>query len=165
MKLLRHLSLYARSMLIAISIACVVIVLEIALLGSESVALVDDAPAAEPLTGPASDNSITLPSLPSYRQLLTRPLFTNTRKPPPRSANKPTQTIDLSKKWKLTGVVVAGDNSHVFVQGIRDKSVRRLEMGATLDGWVLREITPEYAVLESGGREARLELREDADKR
>ena len=164
MNLFRHLSLYAQSMLIAITVACVVVVLEVALLNSDTTALAGGVPSSESLTEPTNIENVTYPSLPSYRQLLTRPLFTDTRKPAPRAANKPTQTIDLGKKWKLTGVVFAGDNSHVFLQGIRDKSVRRLEVGATLDGWVLREITPEHVVLDSGGQEARLELREEADK-
>jgi len=163
-KLLQPLSLYSRFMLIAIALLSVIVVIEVLLLGAGPQAAPADNGAATALPGDVTSiDSVTFPSLPSYRQLQTRPLFTDTRKPPPRPAQA-AQGIDLGKKWKLTGIIVAGDDSHVFMQGIRDKKVQRLETGAVLDGWELSEIAPGYVMFRSGARETTLELRKDADK-
>ena len=164
-KLLQPLSLYSRFMLTAIALLSAVVIVEVLLLGSgPQAALADNEIAMALAADVASNNSVTFPSLPSYRQLQTRPLFTDTRKPPPRPAAQATQGVDLGKKWKLTGIIVAGDDSHVFMQGIRDKSVQRLETGAVLDGWELSEIDPAYVLFRSGAREMTLDLRKDADK-
>ena len=164
-KLLQPLSLYSRFMLIAIVLLSIVVAIEVLLLGSGSQAAPADNGTATALSGDiTSIDSVTFPSLPSYRQLQTRPLFTATRKPPPRPAVQAAQGVDLGKKWKLTGIIVAGEESHVFMQGIRDKSVQRLETGAVLDGWELSEIAPEFVLFRSGARETTLELRKEADK-
>jgi hypothetical protein len=51
------------------------------------------------------------------------------------------------------------------LQGIRDKSIRRLKAGDKLDGWVVSEIMPQYVTFTSAGQEATLELRKEADQR
>jgi len=163
-KLLQPLSLYSRFMLIAIAVLSVIVVVEILLLGSDSQNALAENGATTALPEDSTNiDSVTFPSLPSYRELQARPLFTATRRPPPRPAQA-AQGVDLGKKWKLTGIIVAGDGSHVFMQGIRDKSVQRLETGAVLDGWELSEIAPGFVLFRSGTRETTLELRKDADK-
>jgi len=165
MKMLQPFTLYSRLMLVTIAMLSAIVVVEVLLLSpGPQFGLADN----ETVTAKPADivnvDTITFPSLPTYRELLTRPLFTDTRKPAPKPAAQAAQGVDLGKKWKLTGIIVAGDDSHVFLQGVRDKSVRRLDAGAVLDGWELVEIAPEYAMFRSAGREATLELRKDADK-
>ena len=90
-----------------------------------------------------------------------------TRRPAPRDTGDKTATqrIDLGTKWKLTGVIMAGEDSHVVVQGLRDNTVRRLDAGQMLDGWVVSEITPEHVTFTSGDQASRLELRKETDEK
>ena len=165
MKMLQPFSLYSRLMLVTIAMLSAIVVVEVLLLGpGPQYGLADNESVTEKPAAITNVDTITFPSLPTFRELLTRPLFTDTRKPPPRPAAQAAQGVDLGKKWKLTGIIVAGDDSHVYLQGVRDKSAQRLDPGAVLDGWELVEIAPEYAVFRSGGREATLELRQEADK-
>ena len=165
MNMLQPVPLYSRAMLAAIAMLAVIVTIEIFALGSGTQygPVGDEAVTTKP-ADIANVDTVTFPSLPSFRELLTRPLFTDTRRPAPKPTVRSAQGVDLGKKWKLTGIIVAGDDSHVYLQGVRDKSVRRLDSGASLDGWELVEIAPEYATFSSAGREATLELRKDADK-
>ena len=170
-KLLRHLSPYAQAMAAGILLLAGVLVLEVALLdfSSASTTLADDSGMEDGVmaaTAAPGSGAVTMPPLPTYRELQARPLFIETRRPPPRqTGGTATQRVDPGTKWKLTAVIVAGEDSHVFVQGIRDKSVRRLDAGQSLDGWIVREITPQYVTLASGDQESRLELRKEADEK
>jgi len=168
-KLLRHLSPYAQVMTAGLLVLAGVIVLEVAFLDlrAASVTLVEEGDtgdtAAAPVTSAGGD-VVSIPPLPTYRELRTRPLFTETRRPPPRAAaGQPVQRVDPGTKWKLTAIIVAGADSHVFVQGIRDNTIRRLDAGQMLDGWRVSEITPQYVKLTSGDHESRLELRKEAN--
>lgn len=170
-KLLRHLSPYAQLMTGAILVLASVIVLEAALLdfSASSATLVRDGHAGNATAAPAVSpgvDVVSIPPLPTYRELLARPLFMETRRPAPRAAaGQPVQRVEPGTKWKLTGIIVAGADSHVFVQGIRDKAILRLDTGQMLDGWRVSEITPQYVKFTSGDRESRLELRKEADEK
>lgn len=170
-KLLRHLSPYAQVMTAGILVLAGIIVLEIVFLdfSAAGVRLAGEggpgAAAAAPAAAPGSD-VVSIPPLPTYRELLTRPLFMETRRPAPRAtAAQTAQRVDPGTKWKLTGIIVAGADSHVFVQGIRDNTIRRLDAGQVLDGWRVSEITPQYVTFTSGDQESRLELRKEADEK
>jgi hypothetical protein len=165
MNLLQPFSLYSRLMLVGISMLTIIVAVEVLVLGSG--AQYGPLESESTTVAPAdivNVDTVTFPSLPTFRELLTRPLFTDTRRPAPRPAAQAAQGVDLGKKWKLTGIIVAGDDSHVYLHGVRDKTVQRLDAGAVLDGWELVEIAPGYATFRSAGREATLELRKDADK-
>ena len=169
-KLLRHLSPYSQFVLAGILVLAGIVVLEIALLDFDSAAMpADEGSAAEedPATvaAAADGDVVSIPPLPAYRELAARPLFMESRRPAPQQAGgaAAVQRIDPGTKWKLTAVIMAGENSHVFVRGIRDNSVRRLDAGQVLDGWLLSEITPQYVTFASGDQETRLELRKETD--
>jgi len=169
--LLRHLTPYSQLMIAGILVLAGLIVLEAAVLNFSS-ATPTHANAEHtgdvPRTARAAPgfDVVSIAPLPTYRELLTRPLFMETRRPAPRqTGGTAAQRVDPDRNWKLTAVIVAGDDSHVFVQGIRDKSIRRLNAGDKLDGWVVSEITPQYVTFTAAGQEATLELRKEADQR
>jgi hypothetical protein len=166
-KLLRNLTPWSQAMLAGILVLAGLIVLEAAILDFNA-ATATLAGEGETETGAKAAGTgsglkvVSIPPLPTYRELLARPLFMQTRRPAPRQASGgATQRVDPNTKWKLTGVIVAGEDSHVFVQGIRDATIRRLVAGQVLDGWVISEIAPGYVTLTSGGQESTLELRKD----
>jgi hypothetical protein len=167
-RLLRHLSPYAQVMTGGILVLASVIVLEIAWLdfGAASATLAGDSDTGDTAVAPAAGGAdvVSIPPLPTYRELLTRPLFMETRRPVPRAtAAQTARRIDPGTQWKLTAIIVAGEDSHVFVQGLRDNTIRRLDSGQMLDGWRVSEITPQYVTFTAGDQESRLELRQEAD--
>jgi hypothetical protein len=169
-QLLRHLSPYSQILMAGILVLAGIVVLEIALLDFNSVAMPlqeEGGASGDPATvaTKAGGEVVSIPPLPTYRELAARPLFMETRRPAPRETGgtAAAQRIDPGTKWKLTGVIMAGDDSHVFVQGIRDNIVRRLDAGQMLDGWVVSEITPQYVTFTAGAQQSRLELRKEAD--
>jgi len=170
-RLMRHLTPYSQIMVAGILVLTGVIVLEAAVLNFSSATATyaneeyaGDAP--ETATAASGFDVVSIAPLPTYRELLTRPLFMETRRPAPRqTGSSAAQRVDPNRNWKLTAVIVAGEDSHVFVQGIRDKSIRRLKAGDKLDGWVVTEITPQYVIFASAGQEVTLELRKEAEQR
>lgn len=165
MHALRHPSLHTRFMLPVILVLCGLIAVELLVLDSRAdVASAGNDPAPGAVEHAAGGEPIVIPSLPSYRELLTRPLFMETRRPAPVARQAASsRRANPGDKWKLTGIIVSGEDSHIFVQGLRDKAVRRLEIGDSLDGWVLDQVAPDHAVLHAGAEESRLALREEPD--
>jgi hypothetical protein len=167
MQAIKHLTFRVRLLLALCFFLAVVIAAELSLLNS-SVAQADIREMDAWETPAVSAVSAIPPGKPlrAYAELSDRPLFTDTRRPPPAPANSAKgQRADVASAWKLTGVVVAGEQSHAFVQGIRDKAIRRIEIGNVLDGWTLTEITPTEVHFAAGDAVTRLELREDKDSR
>ena len=105
-----------------------------------------------------------VPRLAAYSEITDRPVFSETRRPPPAgaaSAASARGADQMSKQWKLTGVVAAGDDTYVFVEGKRDRRTVQLQQGALLDGWRLDEIGVDQITLVSGAATVSLELHED----
>ena len=152
MELLSGLSLYSRSMLVVCAVLSLVIASEVLLIGTDS-----DAVIAAP-TNTAADATRTVPAtlqippVVTYREVVERPLFANSRRPPPDEAAAATESVravQLANKWKVTGIVVAGDDSFVHVESLRDHKTVRLQIGKPLDGWKLEEIEPDRIVFTS----------------
>jgi len=169
-RLLRHLSPYAQALTAGILVLAGLIILEVAMLDFNSATATPGSggnteEGAMTVASAPAIGVVSIPPLPTYQELRTRPLFMQTRRPVPRQTGGPAaQRVDPGTKWKLTAIIVAGDDSHVFVQGIRDKAMRRLDAGQVLDGWTVSEIAPQYVTFTSGEAESRLELRKEADQ-
>lgn len=115
-------------------------------------------------------SNVTLPRAPAlnvYDEIIERPVFSDTRRPPP-AGEAPTASArradQMSAQWKLTGVVMAGDDSYVHVEGKRDRRTVQLQQNALLDGWRLVEINADQIVLESANDTVTLELHEETAK-
>jgi general secretion pathway protein N len=105
------------------------------------------------------------PAIVAYGEITERPLFTNTRKPPPVD-DAPQATVradQLSKRWRLTGVILAAAESYVHVENVRERRTERLKIGALLNGWRLDEIFPDRVILISNNEDVTLELHKEKD--
>ena len=166
MELLASLSLYSRVMLGVCAALLLIILMEVLLLGGESGAAVtasntQDQGSAAPGAVP---QSLQIPPVVAYREVTERPLFSDSRRPPPQdkaAANSAVRATQLVGKWKVTGIVVAGDSSFAHVEGIRDRKTVRLQLGAPLDGWQLEEIHPDHLVFNSADTTATLLLHDE----
>lgn len=157
------LTMYSRTMLGICTAWALLIVGEIVLVGT------DTGPAPESGTevtttgqGAATIKALQIPPVIAYREVTERPLFLESRRPPVAAQDGPSaRAVQLASAWKLTGIVMAGDDSFVHVQAVRDRATRRLQLGAVLDGWRVDEITSNNVVFASGDERQTLWLLED----
>jgi hypothetical protein len=162
---LTDLSLYARMLIGFCAVLIVVILIEVITMRPDSDALQDISSATTSSVSAANSatEALQVPPLAAYGEVLERPLFADSRRPPQQAAvaTESVRAIQLSTKWKVTGIVVAGDNSFVHVEGLRDRKTVRLQVGMPLDGWQLQEIEPDQIVFSLGGESVTLQLHED----
>ena len=163
---LADLSLYSKTMLAFCGVTGLVIGAEALVLNNDSSTA--DSETAQELsasedTAIAMADPLQIPPVVAYREIVERPLFSDTRRPPDKAAPAAAAAANeqLNAKWKLTGIVVVGENSFVRVAGIRDQETVRLQMGMPLDGWKLEQIKTDHVVFSSAGRSAILKLHEE----
>ena len=111
-------------------------------------------------TGAGDAHRVRLLPLSSYRVVVERPLFIDTRRPPPapETADASVRASQLRAKWELTGIVVAGDASFAHVRGVRDKQTRKIKIDEILDGWRVTEIAARRVTLSLAAESVTLEL-------
>lgn len=121
--------------------------------------LLDDAEGAV-AAGVESAQRVRLSPFSSYREVTERPLFIDTRRPPPvpETADASVRASQLRAKWELTGIVVAGDASFAHVRGVRDKQTRKIKIDEILDGWRVTEIAARRVTLSQAAESVTLEL-------
>jgi hypothetical protein len=168
MELLASLSLYSRTMLGLCAALLLVILTEVLFLGGESGAAVtvSNTQGQDSAAPGAVSQSLQIPPVVAYREVTERPLFSDSRRPPPQTkaaGNSAAQATQLVGKWKVTGIVVAGDSSFALVEGIRDRKTVRLQLGMPLDGWQLEEIHPDHLVFNAADTTATLLLHNEED--
>ena len=155
MNALTGLSLYSRSTLVVCIALALVIAAEVLVLGAGSDASlvgITSSTTASPNASQAGPATLQIPPVAAYREGLERPLFTSSRRPPeePEAVVESVRAVQLASKWKVTGIVVAGDDSFAHVEGIRDRKTVRLKLGAPLDGWKLDAIDAESSHIQLG---------------
>jgi len=105
-----------------------------------------------------------LPVVGGYRDILEKPLFNSDRKPEvlENVANQVAiQENELSTKWLLTGVIIAGKNSSAMLQERNGSQSMKLMQGMRVDGWKLDHVSPYEVKLSSAGKTIKLQLYED----
>jgi len=61
-------------------------------------------------------------------------------------------------RWQLNGVAKVGKDSVIVLHDRDDNSTRQLVAGDDVDGWIISDAGPDYAVLTQDGELVRLEL-------
>jgi len=100
----------------------------------------------------------------SFNDVLERPLFNSDRRPAQGESQNNDAAIqqnELSRKWVLTGVVIANKNSMAMLQERSGPRSVKLKQDMKVDGWALTKVTPFNATLVSNGVEVVLPLYED----
>ena len=110
---------------------------------------------------------ITVHSLPMYREIADRPLFSPSRRPPPKE--QPVIQLAVAKKpmdysLKLNGVTIAGKAKTALFWHTTERKFYAVERGDTLKNWKVQEIKPESVVLSQNGTNMELMLREESGK-
>jgi chromosome partitioning protein len=69
----------------------------------------------------------------------------------------------LKDKWQLSGVAHRGGSSVLILRDRVENTSRRISDDVDLDGWIVRDFGPDYAVFAQNGEEVRLVLNEDIE--
>jgi general secretion pathway protein N len=148
--------------------------MRIALVAPAALAMLSFALAAE-LTSPQtahlavqSANPLTQLRLEDLSATRDRPLFSVTRRPPPRPAAPPAteapQPVAVRDSppepppFDLIGAVVGGANKVVLLRNRATSAVERLREGGALEGWRVEGVKPRSVSLERDGRIETLHL-------
>ncbi|MFC6669224.1 hypothetical protein [Marinobacterium aestuariivivens] len=116
---------------------------------------------------PAQPDPMQLPPFPPRSQfddMLQRPLFHSSRRPQAEDTGSGGSAQELRETWKLTGIVIVGDEVKALFQ--ERNGDRRLTLGAGMPldaNWILDEINAETVTMGSGDEQVTLELLEPRD--
>ncbi len=106
----------------------------------------------------------------SYEDLVARPLFIKGRKPVDEPTPEEAQTANAANTfdWELNGIYSTKKGlSALFSRSkskVRKDNFRRITAGTDLDGWKLKEIHKDRAILSQGNQNKELLLRKPKPK-
>ena len=118
-------------------------------------AVAPPAAAAALLPQPAA---ASLSPIEAYDEVLQRPLFSATRRPPPAGAA--TNTLGTAEGFALIGIIIAEDGRAALIQHGRPPVLARLHEGQALEGWTVAAILPDRVVLEHDATQHELKLKD-----
>lgn len=98
-----------------------------------------------------------------YQDTVNRPLFMQDRQPyvmvkPEIETTKVTVKKIIPQQFSLSAIVISYDKSLAILQYRENKTLQRIVLGETIDGWTLAEIHDQYIVLKKGDEMQTLEL-------
>ncbi len=110
---------------------------------------------------------ITVHSLPMYREIADRPLFSPSRKPSPKPEALTQVAVvkePMDYSLKLNGVSITGKSRTALVWHTTERKYYALERGDTVRNWKVQKINPESVVLSQNGTNMELVLRDEPGK-
>jgi hypothetical protein len=154
-------------------VVCVVLVIVLLVEVNRDYSIISDTANAnsvnQPLTTPAIQTNDSFVAIEAYEDIINRPLFNDDRKPyvytepvvqekpPVKTRGRPTPHKP-QQQLSLTAIVITPEKSLAILQAGKDKSLQRVRLGETIDGWTLDEIQDQSIVLKQGERTQTLEL-------
>jgi len=104
-------------------------------------------PAASPSKALVAAPSFAMPPLRNYAEVTARPLFSQTRRPPPEvPSGPPAQTSSFT----LVGTILSERGRHALIEHGQPPRLERFTEGQEIDGWVIEKILPDKAVVRHG---------------
>lgn len=98
----------------------------------------------------------------SFMASLDRPLFSATRKPPPKPSEAPPVVVDTLASVRVLGLYSTGGTSGGALVRSEGKVVR-LKQGDTLGGWTVKEVRLHQLVLARGAEQRTLDVKMGPD--
>ena len=110
--------------------------------------------AQQPEQKPAPDPSFSMPPLRNFAGVLSRPLFSETRRPP----LQPAVAADTrAATFTLVGTVLLAQERHALVEHGQPAKLERISEGQDVDGWTVEQILPDRVVF--GRADTRIEIK------
>ncbi|HKW55164.1 MAG TPA: hypothetical protein VJO12_15830 [Stellaceae bacterium] len=97
----------------------------------------------EPDKRPADNPSFAMPPLRNFAGVLSRPLFSETRRPP-RAPTGPADTRDAN--FTLVGTILTAQERHALVEHGQPPHIERVSEGQEVDGWTVEQILPNRVI-------------------
>jgi len=131
--------------------------------------LPDLSPAARPASpasvasaaaGPASLDLPRLEPIGAFAEVVERPVFFQTRRPPDPEAEPPPQAEAAPKAdFVLSGLILSGKERLALLRPVRSATVERVHEGEEIEGWLVQAVKADRVVLKRGEtvQEIRLE--------
>lgn len=94
------------------------------------------APAAAPAATPATATRFAMPALPTFAEVLSRPLFSATRRP----SEDGTAAASAPTSMTLVAILISPRGPHALVRHGTPPQVTRVVEGDTIDGWTAETI-------------------------
>jgi hypothetical protein len=121
--------------------------------------------AGEPAPLNAAKMSVyTAPALTQFREVINRPLFTESRRPPSADDTAPVAEVPEAtgepKDLTLSAVVIVGEQRTALFQKARTGETLRRAHGEEIDGWTVERISPDGVALTSNGQHFEMTLRQ-----
>ena len=114
---------------------------------------VPEEPQAAPTVGVISDTASVVPAekpeISNFEEVVSRPLFTQTRRPIPRTSES-AAPISESLNFDLLGVVISPVGRTALLRPKPSGELLRVVEGQTVEGWEVRAIKPTEIVLGRG---------------
>lgn len=101
-----------------------------------------------------------MPPLDSYAEIVARPLFSPSRRPPPAAEGDAEDDASEAKPalFILTGVVISAEARLALIQRANIAGVVRVSEGEEIDGWLVEKIAPDRVTLRQGAAVEEIEL-------
>lgn len=89
----------------------------------------------------------------AYQDIIDRPLFMEDRQPyillAPKTNKSNIKELKL-QQLSLSAIVITSDKSIAIFQYAQSKTLQRIALGETIDGWILTEVLEQSVVLKKG---------------
>ena len=102
---------------------------------------------------PAAELRFVMPPLRDFGEVLARPVFSETRRPPAPEA----AAAGTTAPFALVGVVLSANERHALVEHGQPARIDRVAEGQELDGWTLAAVQLDRVVLRRG--DSRVEVK------
>lgn len=112
------------------------------------------ATAPEPQKPPAQNPSFSMPPLRNFAGVLSRPLFSETRRPPRQTVG----AADMrDANFNLVGTILSAQERHALVEHGQPPRLERVSEGQDVDGWTVEQILPDRVIFGRG--DTRVEIK------
>ena len=116
---------------------------------------------AAPVIAKPAGSAFSLEPLEGYAEVVERPLFWPTRRPPPKAENANAGAAKTqTSKVTLLGIVLYPDTRMALLKRPNSKQHVRVREGQQFDGWVMEAILPDRVVLRRGDKTEEIKLRD-----
>jgi hypothetical protein len=115
-------------------------------------------PQQKPALAAASEPRFTMPPVRDFGEVLARPVFSETRRPPAPEAAASGATAPFA----LVGVVLSAKDRHALLEHGLPPHIDRVAEGQEVDGWTLEAVQLDRVVLRRGDNRVEVKAKDKA---